>query len=72
MPGTEIEKLIQKAIQICQLVGIQSESHFKKIYVYDNDTNRMSIDWRISKKGFNLLVMQCNKINQRNALWLWN
>jgi hypothetical protein len=67
----EIEESVKNAIAICHLVGIESRFHFKKIYVFDVDYNTINIDWRMSKKGFNLVVMQFQKLNQKNAIWLW-
>ncbi|MBC7525821.1 MAG: hypothetical protein H7239_15465 [Flavobacterium sp.] len=67
----EVEESIKNAIEICHLVGIESEYHFKKIYVFHVDNNSINIDWRMSKKGFNLVIMQLQKINKKNAIWLW-
>ena len=67
----EIENSIKNAIAICHLVGIESKYHFKKIYIFDGFYNTINIDWRMSKKGFNLVVMQFQKLNQKNAIWLW-
>jgi hypothetical protein len=71
MKDNEIEESIKNAITICHLVGIESKFHFKKIYVFDVHHNTINIDWRMSKKGFNLVVMQFQKINKKNAVWLW-
>ena len=68
----EIDESIKNAISICHLVGIESKYHFKKIYVFDVDYNVINIDWRMSKKGFNLVIMQFQKITPKNAIWLWN
>ncbi|MEI7582914.1 hypothetical protein [Runella sp.] len=62
---------LQKSIQICKLAGINSRHHFKKIYVYDADLNTICIDWCMSKKGFNLMVMQLPSLNEKLARWLW-
>ncbi len=67
----EIDEVIKNAISICHLVGIESKYHFKKIYVFDIDYNVINIDWRMSKKGFNLVIMQLQKINPKKAIWLW-
>ena len=67
----KIEDAIKNAIAICHLVGIESKFHFKKIYIFDLDKNTLNIDWRMSKKGFNLVFMQFQKLNQKNAIWLW-
>jgi hypothetical protein len=66
-----ILEALQKSLQICQLAGIESKHHFKKIYVYDASLKTLHIDWRMSKKGFNLMVMQFPLLNQKKALWLW-
>ncbi len=66
-----ILEALQQSLQICQLAGIESKHHFKKIYVYDADLNTLQIDWRMSKKGFNLMVMQFPLLNQEKAIWLW-
>lgn len=71
MTNYEIEESIKNAIAICHLVGIESVYHFKKIYVFDINYNTVNIDWRMSKKGFNLVIMQFQKLNQKNAIWLW-
>lgn len=62
---------LQKSIQICKLAGINSRHHFKKIYVYDTALNTLCIDWRMSNKGFNLMVMQLPSLNEKLARWLW-
>jgi hypothetical protein len=62
---------LQKSLQICQLAGIESKHHFKKIYVYDSDLKTLQIDWKMSKVGFNLMVMQFPSLNQKKAIWLW-
>lgn len=62
---------LQKSIQICRLAGINSRHHFRKIYVYDAALNNMTIDWRMSKKGVNLMVMQLPSLNEKLARWLW-
>ncbi|CAM3575411.1 hypothetical protein [Flavobacterium psychrophilum] len=66
----EIDEAIKNAFLICHLVGIESKFHFKGINIFDVDFNTISIDWRMSKKGFNLVVMQFKKLNQKNAFWL--
>lgn len=67
----EMDEAIKNALSICCLVGIESKLHFKKIYVFDANTNTIHTDWRMSKKGFNLVAMQFQKLNQKKAIWLW-
>ena len=62
---------LQKALQICQLAGIECKYHFNKIYIYDEVDHTLKTDWLMSKKGFNLMVIQFPSLNEKKALWLW-
>jgi len=62
---------LQKSMQICLLVGIDSKKHFKKIYINDTETGVLYTDWLMTKKGFNLLIMQSPLLNEQIARWLW-
>ncbi len=66
-----IGEAIQKSMQVCHLAGINSKHHFKKIYVFDSASGEMQTDWLLSKKGFNLMVMQINSLSEQRARWLW-
>ncbi len=61
---------LQKSLQICHLAGINGNQHFKKIFIYDADVHAVQVDWRMSKKGLNLMVMQSPQFNERLARWL--
>ena len=67
----QILEAIQKSMQVCRLAGVNSVHHFKKIYVYDPEVSSMHIDWRMTKKGLNLMVMQTSSMNEKMARWLW-
>jgi Domain of unknown function (DUF1864) len=67
----QITEALQKSMQVCRLAGINSVQHFKKIYVYDPEISTMHIDWRMTKRGLNLMVMQTPSINEKMARWLW-
>jgi hypothetical protein len=67
----QISEALQKSMQVCRLLGINSVQHFKKIYVYDPEVSTMHIDWRMTKKGLNLMVMQTSYMNEKMARWLW-
>ena len=72
--GTSQENLLealQKAIQVCHLAGINSNHHFKQIFVCDITIGTLVIDWRMSKTGFNLLIIQMPFANEKLASWLW-
>ena len=66
-----ILEALQKSLQVCQLAGINSKLHFKKIYVYDANVSAIHIDWRMSKRGVNLMVTQIPLLNEKMARWLW-
>jgi hypothetical protein len=66
-----ILEALQKSLQICHLAGINSKQHFKKIYVYDADGRSMDIDWRITKRGVNLMITQMPSVNEKTARWIW-
>lgn len=70
-PTQSMLDTLQKALQICALAGINSKQHFKQIYVFDANTGTLYVDWLMSKKGFNLMVMQSPTINPDMARWLW-
>ena len=67
----QILEALQKSMQVCRLAGVNSVQHFKKIYVYDPQESSMLIDWRMTKKGLNLMVMQTSSMNEKMARWLW-
>jgi hypothetical protein len=67
----QIVEALQKSIQVCRLAGVNTVQHFKKIYVYDPSVSSMQIDWRMTKKGLNLMVMQTPSMNEKMACLLW-
>ena len=68
---TIIEEALQKSLEVCYLLGINSRHHFKKVYVYDEKIGVLQIDWLMSRNGFNLMVMQMPTLNEKMARWLW-
>lgn len=66
-----IMEAVQKSLQICHLAGINSKHHFKQIFVFDLATKTLFVDWRMSKTGFNLLMIQMPVKNYKLAYWLW-
>jgi hypothetical protein len=66
-----IQEALKKSLQVCYLAGINSKHHFKQIFVFDEKSNSLYTDWLMSKKGFNLMIMQISSINESVARWLW-
>ena len=67
----QMMEALQKAVQVCTLAGINARHHFSKIYLFDAATGATHIDWLMSKKGFNMVVMQSSLLNEQVARWLW-
>ncbi|MBC7412779.1 MAG: hypothetical protein H7331_10050 [Bacteroidia bacterium] len=66
-----IVEALQKSMQVCHLAGINSKHHFKKIFVFDLTVGTLLVDWRMSKTGFNLFIIQMPSANEKVASWLW-
>ena len=62
---------LRKALELCLLAGIDDKYHFRKIYIYDATVKTLLPDWRMSRNGFNMVVMQLPLQNQKRARWLW-
>lgn len=62
---------LQKSLQVCHLAGINSKHHFKKIFVFDSINETLLVDWRMSKTGFNLLIIQMPSHHEKLATWIW-
>ena len=62
---------LQKSLQVCYLIDVNSKHHFKQIFVFDATTKTLYVDWLMSKKGFNLIVTQLSSLNKNTAHWLW-
>jgi hypothetical protein len=66
-----IHEALQKSIQICQLAGVNSQYHFKKMFVYEDQQHHIIIDWKMSKKAVNLMVTQMKQPDRNTAQWIW-
>ena len=65
-----ILEALQKSLKVCQLAGINGTHHFKKVFVYDAEVQTIQIDWQMSKRGLNLMVMHTPELNEKMARWL--
>lgn len=52
----QVGHAVDRAIQICNNCGLPTREHFKLIYIADDSAHTVRRDWRLSKFGF-LLVM---------------
>ena len=67
----QVIEALKKALLLCKLAGININQHFKRVYVYDEKNETMFVDYRMSKRAFNLLMMQSPSLNENRAKWLW-
>jgi hypothetical protein len=70
MPETNIMNALHESISVCNMAGINSKHHFKKIYISDIALDLIYTDWLMSKKGVNLVIMHIPSSNQERAVWL--
>lgn len=56
LPG-QISQAVGRAIQICNNCGLPVREHFKVIYISDNGAHTVRIDWRLSKFGYMLVML---------------
>ena len=66
----DILKALQRAMKVCSLAGIDARLHFEKIFVYDVNNETIYTDWLMTKKGFNLILIQYPLLNEKIARWL--
>ena len=62
---------LQKSLEVCCILGIKSDRHFNKIYVFDAADGALYTDWMMSRNGFNLMIMQIPSLNPGIAQGLW-
>lgn len=65
-----IFEALRKSLKVCQMAGINGKHHFKKVFVYDEATQTVQIDWQMSKRGLNLMIMHTPELNEKLACWL--
>ncbi|GAB4384022.1 MAG: hypothetical protein Kow0075_16110 [Salibacteraceae bacterium] len=57
---TEMETAINRAMRVCSNVGIPLERHFRMRYVSDSNLHVAGVDWRMSRTGFMLSIINGN------------
>ena len=66
-----IFEALRKSLQICHSAGINSKHHFKQVFLFDSTIGTLLIDWRMSRTGFNLMIIQMPSANEKLAHWVW-
>jgi hypothetical protein len=67
----EIMKAISRAMKVCRLNGIDPAEHFRSLYIFDEDNHNTYCDWRMTRQGFALVVINTPATNPAIASWQW-
>jgi hypothetical protein len=54
---TEIEDAVQRARSVCTCSGLPVQQHFKTIFISDDDHHTVERDWKLSRLGFTLSIL---------------
>jgi hypothetical protein len=53
----EIAEAVERAISVCNCSGLSANEHFKAVYLSDNDSHTLCKDWRLSRFGYTLVML---------------
>lgn len=67
----EIDTAIRRAMKICRLNEVDTADHFQTLYVFDETNGNTYCDWRMTRQGFSLAIMNAPHDNEIIAHWLW-
>ena len=67
----EITMAMSRAMKVCRLNGIEVAEHFRSLYVFDENTGATYCDWRMSRQGFTLVILNAPHSNTAIARWQW-
>lgn len=62
---------ITRAMKICRLNGIDTTHHFRSLYIFDDDRANTYCDWRMTRQGFTLAVLNASNPNEAIARCQW-
>lgn len=68
---SEIRTSINRAMKVCRLNHIDTADHFRSMYIFDEKTGNTYCDWRMTRQGFTLVVMNTPAISPAIARWQW-
>jgi hypothetical protein len=58
IPTAELRKAIERSIQVCKTTNISVRKNFKAVYISTN--GQLICDWRISKLGLELILLNAD------------
>ncbi len=71
LKSDEINTAVNRAMIVCKLNGVDTREHFKSVYVFDSVKNMVYYDWRMTRQGFALVIMNAPSENTTVARWQW-
>lgn len=71
LTNEDIQAGINRGMNVCGLNGIDSGDHFRSVYIFDEKTSRIYCDWRMTRQGFTLVIMNTPASNPAIAHWQW-
>lgn len=67
----EIGQAINQAMKVCLFNGIDTAEHFRPFYVFDEKRGGTYCDWRMTRQGFTLVVLNAPVLHMTIAHWQW-
>lgn len=66
-----ITEAIGKAMKVCRLNNIDTADHFRSFYIFDEKKGNTCCDWRMTRQGFMLVVINAPATTQAIAQCQW-
>lgn len=67
----DLNMAINNAIKSCRLNGIDTEDHFRICYIFAESDQSVHWEWRFTKEGFTLIMMNAPCMGPTMAKWQW-
>lgn len=71
LQNDQVRAAIGRAMKVCRLNGIDPAEHFRSCYIFDEKTGSTYCDWRMTRQGFTLVVINTPATNNALARWQW-
>ena len=68
---TAIHSAIEKAMHVCNLNGIDTDHHFRPFYIFNEEKATTYCDWRMTRQGFYLVLLNSPAETIQLAKWQW-
>lgn len=69
-PG-EINEAVSRAMRVCRLNAVETTEHFRPLYIFDKDQGNTYCDWKMTRQGFTLVLMNAPVTHMAIAQWQW-